>query len=212
MASPSLINIAQRARLHEPGYRYQRDRISVVHENFKGNVTRIVNAKTLSKQLQIHIEELERGLEKCIKRKLGISTCGSLTFPGTLQMVDLDDVLQGMIEQYVLCPTCHLPEWNRRNCNACGHSKTKTDTTTTNGATTHVQTFEIETDYGPVPEWERRLSEQMDRLYEIRPTQNEEEQKRIDLLLNACWVADTPLLAKKVTKVFDKHYTNKVKV
>lgn len=126
-------------------------------------------------------------------------------------MVDLDDVLQGMIEQYVLCPTCHLPEWNRRNCNACGYSKTKADTAAATTTTT-IQTFEIETDYGPVPEWERRLSEQMQHLYEIRSTQqSDEEQKRIDLLLNACWVADTPLLARKVTKVFEKHYA-KVKV
>ena len=203
------VNIARRVQLTEPGYRYKREQIVVSHEHFKGNVTRIVNTNTLAKQLQLQREDLDRGLEKCIKRKLGISTCGPLTFPGTLQVADLDDVLQGLIEQYVLCPVCHLPEWNRVTCNACGHQKGASRANNA-VAVLQTQTFEIETDYGAIPEWEKRLSDQMHRLYDIRDSGGSEmdpdELDRINLLLSACWVADTPALAKKVTKVFNAHY------
>ncbi len=117
-----LVNIAVRARLHEPGYRYQRERIRVVHERFNGYVTRLTNVATIARQLQVTAEDLEKGLLKHTKRKLAICTCKRLTFPGVHDAAVFDDVLQDMIEKFVLCPKCQLPEWDRKSCNACGHT------------------------------------------------------------------------------------------
>lgn len=117
-----LVNIAVRARLHEPGYRYQRERIRVVQERFNGYVTRLTNVATIARQLQVTAEDLEKGLLKHTKRKLAISTCKHLTFPGVHDAAVFDDVLQDMIEKFVLCPKCQLPEWDRKSCNACGHT------------------------------------------------------------------------------------------
>jgi hypothetical protein len=121
------INIAVKARRSEPGYRYVRDPIKVVHEHFKGTVTRITNLPTLARQLRINESDLEKGLTQQIKRKLGLSTCKPLTFPNKLDATTLDDVLQSMIEQYMLCPQCALPEWNQEHCDACGYNKPKKD-------------------------------------------------------------------------------------
>lgn len=117
-----LVNIAVRARLHEPGYRYKRERIRVVQERFNGYVTRLTNVATIARQLQVTADDLEKGLLKHTKRKLAISTCKRLTFPGVHDAAVFDDVLQDMIEKFVLCPKCQLPEWDRKSCNACGHT------------------------------------------------------------------------------------------
>lgn len=215
--STEIVNITTRERLYEPGFRYKRERVAIVHEHFKGHVTRVTNTRTLAKQLQIELDDMEKGLEKCVKRTLAISTCGSLTFPGKIEARKLDDILQSMIERYVLCPRCGLPEWNRVHCNACGFDKTSSgrkDDDVKSFATVDkapISTFEIDTDYGVVPEWEQTLSLQMHKLYALR-TQivDEEELKKIDLLLDACWVSDTPDRARKVSTIYKTKYSSQV--
>jgi len=118
-----MLNIADRARLQEPGYRYRRDQLTVVHEKFKGTVTRIVNLDVVARQLRVPLEGLAVRLVKRVKTHLGLSTCKPLTFPGHHEAECFDDHLQVLIETLILCPKCRLPEWNNRTCDACGYAK-----------------------------------------------------------------------------------------
>lgn len=69
----TMVNIAIKSRLQEPGYRYKREVIKVITESFKGNVTRIINLNNIAKQLQIPFDKLEIALTKYVKKTLGIS-------------------------------------------------------------------------------------------------------------------------------------------
>lgn len=117
------VNIATKDKQNDQYYRYKRDRIQVSYKNFNGQVTEITNVPTLAKQLHVTTDDLERGLTKAIKKKMALSTCKPLTFPGRLDPAALDDVLQAMIEKHILCPRCRLPEWDKQVCKSCGYSK-----------------------------------------------------------------------------------------
>ena len=118
----AVVNITKKARLQEANFRYRRETIRVVHERFAGAVTRIDNLGTIAKQLQCPVKDLEYGLVKAVKKTLGINTCAQLTFPGTRDAVQFDNILQNLIERFVLCPKCELPEYQRNHCAACGYT------------------------------------------------------------------------------------------
>jgi translation initiation factor 2 beta subunit (eIF-2beta)/eIF-5 len=118
----AVVNITKKARLQEANFRYRRETIRVVHERFAGAVTRIDNLGTIAKQLQCPVKELEYGLVKAVKKTLGINTCAPLTFPGTRDASQFDNILQALIERFVLCPKCELPEYQRNHCAACGYT------------------------------------------------------------------------------------------
>jgi hypothetical protein len=203
------VNISVSARLHEAGYRYRREQITVVHERFNGAITRITNLTTIAHQLQVTLDDLQHGLIKSLKRKMGISTCGPLTFPGHHTPESFDVVLQDMVERFVLCPVCMLPEWNTQVCRACGHSKgaavpRETKTSVKNASnekcTTHkgakcVQATEkcLEEKEADVAPWEKRLSYLMHALYFEREQRDivPERKRQVDRLLDECWKLDT---------------------
>ena len=195
------VNIAHKARLNEVNYRYRRETIQIVHENFKGVVTRITNLATIAKQIQSHVADLEKGLVKQIKKELAISTCGPLTFPGKREAQDFDNVLQIMIEKYVLCPRCFLPEWDRESCKACGHqknSKKQQQTTSKKGKAEQHPDDEEHNSFetvAPVAEekWVGEVSRHMHTLYDQRwmCLKDQERTKTLDKELDLCWSLQT---------------------
>jgi len=189
-AMSDLVNIAKRDRLLEPGYRYKREKVSVVIESFKGNVTRITNFQKISVSLQVPCEALSRAFEKHAKRKLGISTCGPLTFPGKILESVLDSSLQDLIEEHLLCPRCFLPEFFKGDCRACGYHKGETPQ-----KTRPEKEFEnSDSDFlSHVPQWERDLSEVMKILYHKRATESDPVvKKKLYELLDEAWQVENP--------------------
>lgn len=185
-----LVNITTSDRLHEPGFRYRRDKLVVTHEQFKGAVTRIINVPDIARQLQISTDDLTTGLERFIKKALAISTCGPLMFPGRLDAAKLDQVLQKMIEKFILCPKCRLPEWNKIVCRACGYSKEPASSTGLGrDISSATETVTIKAD----EQWERELASMMHRLYTLRhelqqqSSRDESRLRHLDQALNVCW-------------------------
>lgn len=114
------VNIAERARLQEFGYRYRRSRISVTHTQFRGGTITVDNLATIARELQIDQQVLAKEFNKRVKKELGVN---GPNYPGHITAEQLDQVLQKIIERSVLCPKCRLPEWSGKQCSACGHAK-----------------------------------------------------------------------------------------
>lgn len=199
------VNIAKQDRLHEHGYRYTRDTIDVVHENFKGAITRIVNLATIAKQLQSPVNDLEKGFVKHVKKLLGLSTCAPLTFPGYRDAQQFDKILQTMIEKYILCPKCVLPEWNGQNCAACGYNKTKEKSS----STTKTQTLESITECVNLTAenepWVVELSTYMQKLYDrrIMALKQKQDVAELDRQLDTCWMITTESTYVKLKSRFE---------
>jgi len=181
----STVNITVESRLHENGYRYKRSVIEVEHSHFKGATTRISNIEIISKQLQITPDDLEKGIVKYTKKRLGISTCGQLTFPGHVAAATLDSILQYMVERFVLCPKCKLPEWNRNQCRACGYYKNAQEEETKDEVKEKEKVDESK--------WKLELSQHMHHLYRERLAPNipKDKVKEIDKLLDLAWTIET---------------------
>lgn len=114
------VNIAIKSRLTEFGYRYKRDIIQI---EITKKTTKIINLHTIARQLRIEESVFEKEFVKRVKKKLGISTSGSLIFSGKRSVSEFETILQDLIENCVLCPVCRLPEWNSQSCDACGHTR-----------------------------------------------------------------------------------------
>lgn len=192
-----MLNIAVSSRLHENGYRYKREAIQVVHEHFKGAVTRITNLASIAKQLQTPAQELETGFVKYVKKSMGISTCGPVTFPGTRQASEFDAVLQKMIEKFILCPQCILPEWNGIRCAACGYRKEKSgkETKTSKDDATHqydilTECVSLEDQTAP---WVVELSRYMNTVYDTLKKCPEKDKKTLNCQLDLCWKIESEI-------------------
>jgi len=202
------VNIAKANRLHEPGYRYKREVIKVIHENFKGAVTRVVNLTTIAKQLQATAADLETGFVKAVKKSLAISTCGPLTFPGHRSAAELDAVLQTMVERFVLCPVCVLPEWNRVRCAACGYTpgkKSKGDPLPVAEKGESVAAItECQEVHGDAP-WVSDIAAYMHKLYDRRQELSVSMQKgdleKVNRHLDMCWKIETEQQWKKLKQL-----------
>ena len=192
----AVVNITKKARLQEANFRYRRETIRVVHERFAGAVTRIDNLGTIAKQLQCPIKELEYGLVKAVKKTLGLNTCAQLTFPGTRDAVQFDNILQNLIERFVLCPKCELPEYQRNHCAACGYTggkdkkkkqKDKKDKSRDEDKDDHEEDVQEK-------DWIVDLSTCMNKLYDHRHRLFEAnlDSREVDCLLDKCWVVASP--------------------
>jgi translation initiation factor 2 beta subunit (eIF-2beta)/eIF-5 len=190
-----MLNIAITSRLHENGYRYKRESIQVNHENFKGVVTRVTNLANIAKQLQLTPHELEVGFIKFVKKSMGISTCGPLTFPGNRSASEFDAVLQKMIEKFILCPKCILPEWNGQHCAACGYNKEKTGKNSKKEPEEYhydIITESVSPQESNTESWMVDLSSYMDILYEtLKTTSIDSEKKKLNRQLDLCWKIET---------------------
>lgn len=104
----------------DPFYRYKRNIIEIQHSNKKGGITAITNMDIIQKQLKIPNKFVTAFYKKVKKTGKGMLKPG--VFRGNVNVEELEKILDEMIEKYVLCPTCHLPEWNGSRCAVCGHA------------------------------------------------------------------------------------------
>jgi translation initiation factor 2 beta subunit (eIF-2beta)/eIF-5 len=115
-----MINIG--GSVDDPHYRYKRNKIEVIHINKNEGTTKITNKATIQKQLNMP-EPFILAYYKRIQKKRGIMMIAPGEFRGVISSEDLELILIEMINRYVLCPQCKLPEWNQVMCNACGYMK-----------------------------------------------------------------------------------------
>jgi translation initiation factor 2 beta subunit (eIF-2beta)/eIF-5 len=109
----------------DPFYRYRRPRIFI--ENRKGNTTAIVNifeiGKSLNRDPQI--------FAKIFSKELGTRASWSskekiIVVNGKFTVDQLESVLEGYIENQIMCQECSNPETiispdGTISCQACGH-------------------------------------------------------------------------------------------
>lgn len=100
-------------------YRYKRDVIAISKAG-KG-MWKISNIDFICKQLKVGAEFAEK-LYAEIKRR-GIAMIGRGNFRGVISVSELEKIINKLIDKYVLCPKCKLPEWNGQFCGACGETK-----------------------------------------------------------------------------------------
>lgn len=105
----------------DASYRYKRDVIIIERVKKQGGLLKISNIDTICKQLRVGAE-FKKFFYKKIKSK-GIPFYGENLFKAGLSTNDLEKILEQLIKEHVLCPTCKLPEWNGKLCSACGHRK-----------------------------------------------------------------------------------------
>jgi translation initiation factor 2 beta subunit (eIF-2beta)/eIF-5 len=102
-------------------YRYKRSLIEVKTLSKQGGLTQITNMDEILKQLQMP-KEFSTAFYKQIKKK-GNNMISPGVFRGDIPVKTFEDILEYMIDKYVLCPRCRLPEWRGESCNACGYVK-----------------------------------------------------------------------------------------
>lgn len=123
----SIIAIATRESqlIPDPCYRYMMPQLET--QLFGKNQSRrtvLVNLNDIGAALQRDTDEIV----KYIACRLGVSST-SCSIKGEHSVKELQELVQDYIEQYVLCPTCGLPETSYKvkrstvqaRCAACGH-------------------------------------------------------------------------------------------
>jgi translation initiation factor 2 beta subunit (eIF-2beta)/eIF-5 len=108
---------------NDPHYRYKRNVIETSFNSKKGGQTTITNLARICKQLKVPYESFSLSFFKLAKKKYGLTVQDGDVIRGKVDIANLEKVLEEMIVKYVLCPRCKLPEWNRKDCKACGYSK-----------------------------------------------------------------------------------------
>lgn len=188
----TLVNIAERHRLNEPGYRYKREIIRVTCHKKKGTTTTVTNSTAICKQLQCDYENFCKALTTKVKKKYGLSCVGELVFSGKIEAEKIDDILQGMIEKSVLCPQCRLPEWDNRRCKACGYNGIgeckKLKKFSRSPKTDIPEEIPAISSSRSAKTWEIELSTLMDKLF---LTQSFSPCQELTEILDRCWVVST---------------------
>lgn len=104
------ISLADRKNQSDPFYRYRRDKVLIQNQT-------IINWDVLCHQLKTPEAALSSFLAKGLGCRVGPK--GKLGKVAGTETVD--ELVQTYIEQFVLCPRCHLPELGENNvCNSCG--------------------------------------------------------------------------------------------
>lgn len=104
---------------NDPCYRYKREVIQI--EKVNKGLWKIGNIKNICKQLQVKDDFLNKFYSE-IKRT-GLPMIGVGQFKGIMGISDLEKILNRLIDQYILCSKCKLPEWTGEVCLACGFTK-----------------------------------------------------------------------------------------
>lgn len=193
-----MVNITKRDKWYESNYRYRRPRVLVQQLKSKGVQTAIVNWKEICRALQVIEKDFAMAFTKMVKKKKGHHETKNeqfvMVFSGVISAVELDDVLQILIEKFILCPTCHLPERKQtkddgEKCLACGwrrmlQKKTPSEATTKQHSTN---------DESMENEFDMELSTFMHKLYHERDKQKaiSKPTHQVDKLLDKCWRTQT---------------------
>lgn len=106
---------------NDSAYRYKREMIQV--EKATKGMRQISNWNNICKQLKVGSKFTEK-FHAEIKRR-GNPVFNNGCFRGNITAVELEKILVKMIDTYLLCPKCKLPEWNGSSCSACGETKTQ---------------------------------------------------------------------------------------
>ena len=104
---------------HDSFYRYKRSVIEVKYGKKKGGTTEIMNMHHIQAQLGVP-EGFVKKFYKVVK-KTGKAMTKSGVFRGTIEVEFFEEVLDAMIQKYILCPQCGSPEWRSTRCDACGY-------------------------------------------------------------------------------------------
>lgn len=112
-----LITIPKEAGMTDPFYRYKREYVQVEHTGRRGGRTRITNIASIAKSIQ----QPETFIRKYLQKVMGTSVSKDFSLPGYLSPETLDAVIETLITEYVLCPTCGNPETAGGRCAACGN-------------------------------------------------------------------------------------------
>lgn len=98
--------------------RYKRDTIKIVRESSNGSQTKILNADTICKQLKYPKNELYQKLQKMLGIRIDAKRD---IIKGDVDETKLEECLEKIIQKYILCQKCHLPELKDSVCSACGN-------------------------------------------------------------------------------------------
>jgi translation initiation factor 2 beta subunit (eIF-2beta)/eIF-5 len=100
----------------DPFYRYKREYTKVVHLSKGGGRTVVENIESISHDIQKPVSFIKRYLQKF----MGTSIGAGFSFPGRIPSNVIDDAIERLIAEHVLCPDCGNPETGDGNCDACG--------------------------------------------------------------------------------------------
>jgi translation initiation factor 2 beta subunit (eIF-2beta)/eIF-5 len=141
-------------------YRYKRNKIRIKHIRKNGGRTQIINMPDILKQLDVPTEFSDAYYKK-VQKKKGVTHLGNGIFQGTHLTVDiLEKILVEMINKYLVCPKCCLPEWKKDKCAACGYFITHHNNTET--AEVYVSEVDLQ------PESTDQYIEFVKKLYDLR--------------------------------------------
>lgn len=195
----ALINIAKRGTNQEtdPYFRYKRSTIQTRIDPRQSH-THVTNLPEIALQLKVDLVSLAKALATRTKRKLNCNavfdtrdndTIACIYFTGEHANAVIDAVLQEMIEKYMICGQCSLPEYNNKTnaCDSCGASRSQGPQPTAEKKIT------VEPPHlNFIPSWEIELSNLMKYVYAKRDIAKQLD-KPIDVLddlLDKAWNVD----------------------
>lgn len=136
MSEIKLVNIAKDNQ--DKFYRYKREQSLIEYKN-KNSV--IHNLYNISKQLCGNLKiknkteisnQIFQALIKKIKSQLSVSlqkiqdnNSYKIVIKGIIKENDIEEIINNFVIKHILCPSCKIPEWNGKDCSACGYSKNK---------------------------------------------------------------------------------------
>jgi ribosomal protein L32 len=104
-------------------WRYKRDILIIKYENTKGTRTKLVNIDKIANQLHLSKKILLKELQKC----LGIPIHNDYV-QSQIELKILENHINTIIQKYVICKKCQLPELKNNICLACGNNNGKSVT------------------------------------------------------------------------------------
>jgi hypothetical protein len=113
-------------------YRYKRDKVQIANINKKGGLVYISNIDVISNQLKASKAFIDK-LYKHIRKNNNTQMPEMGKFKGSLTISDFEKSLCYMIDRFLLCKQCKLPEWDGNVCAVCGYS------TNNKGAVNHAE-------------------------------------------------------------------------
>lgn len=207
------INIGLPRVQKDPNYRYKRDSIEVSYEAKTGGTTKILNLYDICLNLSkctgdvSVLPTLTKKIISMIQKDSGtlIETVGTdknakFFARGNISAEKIEKIIVDFTLKYILCPNCHLPEWNREICRSCGYQKNQK----IDNAKVAKMHKELITDFKSVEEIEKEseeniletnsefdieVSHYMKKLYDIRTSElkKNNDVKNLDHALNSCW-------------------------
>lgn len=165
MNNDNMVNIG--GNPNDANHRYKRERIELERVNRQGGMRHITNLRKIIGQLSqtsINVGAFEQEYYDRVKRT-GLRVSSDKWFKGDITVEKLEEILNGMIKEIILCPKCGLPEWDHQYCRSCGHIKKKK---TKKRSTTHEEDGDEEKKAAPCLIEAVKVMNQMYTLYAKR--------------------------------------------